>query len=538
MRSFRVFILLGLLGALALAAPAQVYRYFGPHITAVEPWVNWIEIYNITYSEDGFYLVVWDAAGRPFLYLWATVPPCDSITLVLPADPAYVPGPEEVALPAVEGTFALYTASAQLRPKLSYRYGDTPSLSEFFLQDSLSMQYLVPNTVQAHFDWTGLTLMNPGNETLNVSIYAFKDGEMAGWTTQNVPPHTKFVRLSEFIWTGVGYADFDLVTFQSLDAAFPPPLAITGNTEQDRHVFFNGPPTQTYEPTTPGMDFIYAPIVGPLHYAPPGVFTQGSPDAEPCREAAERSFTHVLVRDLAVMRTEVTRQMWADLRSVQPDLPADPSSHTGSASLPVQDVSWQQAALFANLLSVQSGLAPCYYVDGWLTQPLDVTNYTGGAYFCDFFAGGYRLPTEGEWEYFCRAGSVHPFGVKDSSYSAANCFTCTPSGLTDMMAAVVFCANSGGQPAVVGSKNPNSWGLYDVHGNVAEWCWDLLDDMDPAYPTGQVFDHWGAMTGNFRVARGGSFRDNAAACRSAFRQAFQDHKAYDDLGFRLVRTIR
>lgn len=279
-------------------------------------------------------------------------------------------------------------------------------------------------------------------------------------------------------------------------------------------------------------------IVGVLRFVPAGTFTQGSPADEPCRQSDETQFSHTLTRNLAVMETEVTRQMWADLRSVQPDLPADPSSHTGSASLPVQDVSWQQAVLFANLLSVQSGLAPCYYVDGWLTQPLDATNYTGGAYFCDFFAGGYRLPTEGEWEYFCRAGSVHPFGVKDSSYSAANCFTCTPSGLTDMMAAVVFCANSGGQPAVVGSKNPNSWGLYDVHGNVAEWCWDLLDDMDPAYPAGQVFDHWGAMTGNFRVARGGSFRDNAAECRSAFRQAFQDHKAYDDLGFRLVRTIR
>ncbi len=301
-------------------------------------------------------------------------------------------------------------------------------------------------------------------------------------------------------------------------------------------------PTPTATPTyDPGGEFVATdPIVGPMRLAPatePQGFTQGSPDAEPCRHEGlwERQFTHILTRDIAVMETEVTRQMWADLDTAQPDLPPDPTDTSFGAGMsnPVQKVNWFQTVLFCNLLSITNGLTQCYYTDAGFTQVVTLSNYTTGPFFCNFDANGYRLPTEGEWEYFCRARTTTVFSCNETNLIPLYCEDCDPGTLPVLELHTVFCANAGASTAPVGSKLPNPWNLYDVHGNVNEWCWDWRVD----YPEGPVSDYTGGV-GTSRVNRGGAF-DLAGAVysRSANRGSNSPGWNTRSNGFRLVRTI-
>jgi len=279
-------------------------------------------------------------------------------------------------------------------------------------------------------------------------------------------------------------------------------------------------------------------IVGVLRFVPAGTFTQGSPADEPCRDSGETQFTHTLTRNLAVMETEVTRQMWADLRAAQPTLPADPTNTTYGAGMsnPVQTVTWYVAVLFANLLSLQQGLTRCYYTDAGFTTPIDASNYTAGNYYCDFDASGYRLPTEGEWEYFCRAGTATPFWIAEPDYTTDNCELTSTSGMYPALeTAAWFHGNSNmlGVSSPVGTKLANPWGLFDTHGNVFEWCWDRYD----AYPTGSASDYAGAASGSNRMIRGGSWAAYALYCRSASRNVGAPGICNFSMGFRLARSV-
>jgi len=276
-------------------------------------------------------------------------------------------------------------------------------------------------------------------------------------------------------------------------------------------------------------------IVGVLRFVPAGTFTQGSPADEPCRQSDETQFSHTLTRNLAVMETEVTRQMWADLRAAQPTLPADPTDTTYGAGMsnPVQNNTWYEAVLFANLLSLQQGLTRCYYTDAGFTTPIDATNYTAGDYHCDFDATGYRLLTEGEWEYCCRAGTTTPFWIAEPNYNSGNCSSCTSGLFPNLESVAVFCANEPGSTVEVATKLSNPWGLYDTHGNVFEWCWDWHD----TYPTGSATDHPGAGSGSSRVNRGSAWNGLTWGCRSAYRsKRTPGYRSYN-LGFRLARTV-
>ncbi len=299
------------------------------------------------------------------------------------------------------------------------------------------------------------------------------------------------------------------------------------------------PPTETYT-TTPTLTPISVDgIVGNMRYVPgtgAGGFIQGSPNDEPCRSMNEGpQFIHILTRNVAVMETEVSRQMWADLRSVQATLPADPSNTAYSPTLahPVQHITWFESILFCNLLSLHNGVKRCYYTDAGFTDPITASNYTTGPFYCNFDATGYRLPTEGEWEYFCRAGTTEPFSCNEMNYTYWNCGSCTAGTHLTLEQYCVFCANDPGTSAIAGSKLPNPWNLKDVHGNVWEWCWDRWSG---AYPSSAQKDYAGPATGSSRVRRGGSWGNRAKRCRSASRLNDRPRIRDVHLGLRVVRV--
>ena len=182
----------------------------------------------------------------------------------------------------------------------------------------------------------------------------------------------------------------------------------------------------------------------------------------------------------------VTRELYRTVRGEAPESPAGPRT-------PVTEVSWQEAVRFCNLLSRAAGFDPCYSI-GDDPDAQDVV--------CDRAAGGYRLPTEAEWEYACRAGTS---GVR--------------YGELDEIA--WHRGNSGGEVHEVGTRAPNAWGLYDMIGNVWEWCWDLYDPR---------------VYGPYRVFRGGGADDRPHGCRASCRRKSHPTLRIDDLGFRLARS--
>jgi formylglycine-generating enzyme required for sulfatase activity len=184
-------------------------------------------------------------------------------------------------------------------------------------------------------------------------------------------------------------------------------------------------------------------------------------------------------------------------------------SHFKGPDLPVEQITWPQAAYYCNLRSQADGLTPCY------------DEQTSA---CNFSADGYRLPTEAEWEYACRAGST-------TDYSYGN----DDRRLADFG---WFADNAGKKTHSVGKKGPNRWGLFDMHGNVAEWCNDVYDAK--YYATSPPANPRGPADGKQYVLRGGSWKSSPELLRSGYRVAeiagFSDAcLARDAIGFRCVR---
>jgi formylglycine-generating enzyme required for sulfatase activity len=179
----------------------------------------------------------------------------------------------------------------------------------------------------------------------------------------------------------------------------------------------------------------------------------------------------------------ITQAQYADVIGERP------SSAAGD-NLPVETVSWWDAVRFCNALSVRHGLPAAYAPDG------DGVRW-------DATAGGYRLPTEAEWEYACRAGSSGPrYGPLDD--------------------VAWHRGNSRERIHDVGGKRPNAWGLYDLLGNVWDWCWDVYD--------AEVY-------GSYRVLRGGGWFDEHWSCRASVRRRSHPSLRLEDVGFRVARSI-
>jgi formylglycine-generating enzyme required for sulfatase activity len=227
-----------------------------------------------------------------------------------------------------------------------------------------------------------------------------------------------------------------------------------------------------------------------------GTFTMGDGRAD------ETPHT-VTVSAFLIDRYPVTQALYEQVMGVNPSKRKDPKA-------PVERTQWTDAVRFCNACSERDGLTPCYDLTTWE---------------CHFDADGYRLPTEAEWEYACRAGGTGKYCFGDDERELPHYAWLKP--------------HSQGKPHPVGQTRPNAWGLFDMHGNVWQWCNDWY--AETYYAESPTQDPRGPASGKLRVLRGGAWDCTAEKCRSAYR-----HKEFpvysdacfgaDSYGFRRART--
>ena len=267
------------------------------------------------------------------------------------------------------------------------------------------------------------------------------------------------------------------------------------------------PPRRTTKPAPEPA--IVDPV--PMVDIPAGSFVMGSPDSDDMAHDDEKPVHEVRLSAFRCMVTPVTRTQWAKVMGAghkwAPEGPDDDQ--------PVNNITWFDAVRFCNALSKKMALEPCYRIDG------DQVDWVSNE--------GYRLPTEAEWEYACRAGSQTLW-----------CFGDDPEQIGEY---AWFRDNSGEEQHPVGQKRANAWGLYDMHGNVWEWVWDWYGD----YPNGTQTDPKGLVkadaktvsflntSGKVRLLRGGSFLDGAGFTRCASRNWYEPVYRDGHDGFRCVR---
>lgn len=247
-----------------------------------------------------------------------------------------------------------------------------------------------------------------------------------------------------------------------------------------------------------------------------GSFEMGSPETENWRSEDETQHT-VTIGDFYMSQYEVTQAEYAEV------MDDHPSSFSGD-NLPVENISWLDAVYYCNARSEAEGLTPSYSIEGQTVT-------------WDRSANGYRLPTEAEWEYACRAGTLTPFNTETSiSAEEANYYGHYPYEIEGNYFTQENLTTKPGEyrqtTVEVDSFSPNAWGLYNMHGNVGEWVWDYYG----AYDTEPQTDPTGAQTGSLRVYRGGGWNDFAKNMCSAYRATMAEDQGSFNIGIRLVRN--
>ncbi|MFH1845451.1 MAG: formylglycine-generating enzyme family protein [bacterium] len=242
----------------------------------------------------------------------------------------------------------------------------------------------------------------------------------------------------------------------------------------------------------------------------PGIFLMGGDAALPEPDAVQKPPHQVeLTRPFRLATHEVTQAEWAAVMAT------DPSYFAGCDRCPVESVSWLDAVLYCNRRSELEQLTPAYEIaDDAVTWRRE--------------ADGYRLPTEAEWEYACRAGTTTRYhtgdclGTDQANFNGYGPGTDCPEGM--------YRAES----IPVGSFTANAWGLYDMHGNVFEWCWDWR----APYPEQAAIDPTGPDSGQLRTLRGGCWASDADRCRAETRQKADPGFRSDFVGFRVARSAK
>ena len=254
-------------------------------------------------------------------------------------------------------------------------------------------------------------------------------------------------------------------------------------------------------------------------------FEMGSPESELGRDDDERQHTVTLTRDFEISEIEVTQSLYTTIMGRNP-------SYFSGSSRPVEQVTWYDAIAFCNALSEYEELDPAYELSG---EILDADGHiTAAVVSWDPEANGYRLPTESEWEYACRALTTTSIFAGELAFEG-----CAADTVSDILDPVGwYCGNSdlgtGPRSRSVAQKLANPFGLYDVHGNVWEWCWDRYG----TYPEGAVTDPTGPASDLWQqcVRRGGSWFYFARDCRSASRDPYWPGSQDNTTGFRLARN--
>lgn len=245
---------------------------------------------------------------------------------------------------------------------------------------------------------------------------------------------------------------------------------------------------------------------------PAGTFTMGTEffdfDERPVRQIT-------LTNSFLLSKYEVTQELWKEVMSVN-------TSFFQGDSLPVDNVTWFDALSFCNELSKKQGLSPVYTI---VNDTVVQWNKK---------ANGYRLPTEAEWEYACKAGTNTDFYTGNASRKIID---------SALDKAGWYCSNSEGKTHRVGQKVPNSFGLYDMHGNVWEWVWDWFSFW-PANDTSDwvVSERVQRYEPEYyqRIQRGGSFHCEGPSHygRSAHRHFHDPNSAIPSFGFRIARSLQ
>jgi formylglycine-generating enzyme len=251
-----------------------------------------------------------------------------------------------------------------------------------------------------------------------------------------------------------------------------------------------------------------------------GTFTMGSNDNQDVRAAPQHSVT---LSDFSISVMEVRWGMWDTvyqwaITNGYTDLSPGQKGYQGDATHPVTNVSWWDVVKWCNARSQKEGLTPLYYTSSSFT---DTTLYKTGEKdllitMVNWSANGYRLPTEAEWEYAARGGK------RSKGYIF--------SGSNTIDTVAWYLSNSGMNTHRGGMKIPNELGLYDMSGNVMEWCWDSYKPYDTSAQT----NPHGAGGGGGQVLRGGAFYIADFNCRVAYR-TYISHGPVLRFGFRVVR---
>jgi len=258
---------------------------------------------------------------------------------------------------------------------------------------------------------------------------------------------------------------------------------------------------------------------GKMVQIPGGSFEMGSNSGN----SLEQPVHTVTLGSFYIGKYEVTQEQWIAVMGDNPSRFTDsPASGEVQSKRPVENVSWYDALVFCNKLSMIEGLSPAYYISestdpaDWGSVPTD-TNSTWDAVEVVDGSNGYRLPTEAQWEYAARGGNGSPGNY---TYSGSN-----------TVDDVAWHGHGGTHE--VGKKAPNGLGLYDMSGNVYEWCWDWYSPG--YYSSSPANDPMGAASGSARMFRGGCWGNSTGVSRSTFRGYSYPGGRYSNVGLRLVR---